>query len=60
MEEIGVAEIDDHARQDRQAQADAQDPAHRAELLALTGLLGVQVRVTVLHGRHDLLSYSAA
>jgi len=43
MKEIRVAEIDDKARQNRQAQADAQNPPHRAQFLALACILGIQI-----------------
>ena len=48
MEEVGVAEVEYHTRQNRQAQADAQDPAHRTQFLALAYILGVDVNVMVV------------
>ena len=37
---VEETEIDDHAGEHRQAQADPQDPAHGAGLRALAGLAG--------------------
>jgi hypothetical protein len=60
MEEVGIAEIDEHARQDREAQADPENPTHGAKLLALPCLLSVEVALMFVRGNHGLISYSAA